>query len=130
MASDIQHALPGSGLPVDYLPVWNLDATKSARFPHAIADYFASDGVSVRELRMLEFINTTTDKPKWERKVFDEEIVARWRRECSVHTDEIGDEYLSEEMFDFVRFAIMKVLRGLICLRIVYQRVKRESRNQ
>jgi len=94
--------LPGFGLPVEYLPKWTRDASKSERFPHAIADFFAGGGVSVRERRMLDFINTISDKPEWERKVHDEEIVSKWRAEAVTHSDELGDWVLSEKMFNFV----------------------------
>lgn len=49
--------LPGFGLEVDFLPDWKL----GERFPHAIADSLASEGVTIRERRMLEFITQITD---------------------------------------------------------------------
>ncbi|KAK8038343.1 hypothetical protein PG994_015110 [Apiospora phragmitis] len=75
--------LPGFGLPMQvppnssyapaqYLPSWSRDAGKSNRYPHAIADYFASGGITERELRMLDFVNQITEKPDWHRKVFNE----------------------------------------------------------
>lgn len=52
------------------------------RFPHVIEDECSARGVSMRERRMIGFINVITDKPEWTRKVFDEEIVAKWRAEA------------------------------------------------
>lgn len=53
---------------------------------------------------MLEFVNQITDKPEWERKVFDEAIVARWKAEGAVNVDGLnGDVYLSDQMFEYVR---------------------------
>jgi hypothetical protein len=95
--------LPGYGLPVQHLPMyrsWELE--KRERFPHAIADSCYSDGVTVRERRMLEFINKISDKPEWSRKVFDEQIVSKYRAEACVYSDELQDEILSEAMFDYV----------------------------
>lgn len=94
--------LPGFGLPVDHMPKWSREETITQRYPHAIADFYASDGVTVRERRMLEFINQISDKPEWERKVLDEEIVAKWRAEGCVRSEELKDEILSEKMFDYV----------------------------
>ncbi|KAE8308479.1 hypothetical protein BDV41DRAFT_581455 [Aspergillus transmontanensis] len=71
------------------------------RFPHALCDNCYSDGVSVRERRMLDFINKITDKPEWARKVFDEDIVSKWRSEACVHSEELNDDYLSAAMFDY-----------------------------
>jgi hypothetical protein len=53
--------LPGFGLEKDYLPEWSRSDDEWARFPHAIADTLASSGVTIRERRMLEFINQITD---------------------------------------------------------------------
>lgn len=51
---------------------------------------------------MLEFINQITDKPSWNSKIFDKEIVDKWKEEA-VRWDESlpekGDWWLSEEMF-------------------------------
>lgn len=81
-------------LPVEYLPAWNkkprwIEMSPSGaakvlapplieRFPHAIADDTACEGVTLREQRMLDFVNGISDKPEWERKVFDEDIIAKW----------------------------------------------------
>lgn len=47
---------------------------------------------------MLAVMNLLTDKDEWLRKVFDENIVERWRKEA-VTTEGQG---FSDEMFDFV----------------------------
>lgn len=67
--------VPGFGLPVDYeLKRW------TGCFSHGVNDYRGSR-LTVREVAMLRFMNSITDKPGWERKLFDEEIVQRWREE-------------------------------------------------
>jgi hypothetical protein len=53
--------LPGFGRPLEYLPIWRRYDEEWLRFPHAIADALASEGVTLRERRMLEFINQITD---------------------------------------------------------------------
>lgn len=95
MASGKQRKFPGFGLGVEYQP--------SQCFPLAVDQSWQSYGVSLREQRMLEFIDKITDKPSWEEKVFDEEIVAKWRKEADVRPEGLGgDVLLSQEMFDFV----------------------------
>ncbi|KAI8935769.1 hypothetical protein NX059_007289 [Plenodomus lindquistii] len=37
---------------------------------------------TVRERCMLFFMNKITDKPQWQRKIHDEEIVAKWKKEA------------------------------------------------
>ncbi|KAI1279765.1 hypothetical protein F5Y07DRAFT_33076 [Xylaria sp. FL0933] len=62
-------------------------------------------GLKLREIRMMEFMNQITDKPEWDRKVFDEEIVNKWRREAmGPQAEEMnldGDVYMTEKMFDY-----------------------------
>jgi hypothetical protein len=96
-STDERTKLPGFGLPVDYMPDWK------ERFPHAIADNQTTKAITFRERRMLDFINQITDKPEWDRKVFDEDIVSKWREEASKELEEKNDVILSERMFDFVR---------------------------
>ncbi|KAF2711822.1 hypothetical protein K504DRAFT_465561 [Pleomassaria siparia CBS 279.74] len=94
--------LPGFGLPIDALSKWARNG-KQDRLPHAIADYFASAGITGRERRMLQFMSQITDKPAWNTKVFHKDIIAKWRNEA-VRWDgtlpEKGDWWLSEKMFD------------------------------
>ncbi|KAF2794052.1 hypothetical protein K505DRAFT_374880 [Melanomma pulvis-pyrius CBS 109.77] len=94
-------ALPGFGLPVNELKQWGRGGEQE-RLPHAIADNFASYGVTARERRMLEFINQITDKPAWNRKIFDKDIIGKWKEEAVRWDDSLpekGDWWLSEEMF-------------------------------
>jgi hypothetical protein len=86
---------------------WRLDGQRQ-RFPHAIADFYASKGITLRERRMLAFINHITDKPGWESKIYHEEITRKWRREASrpAVTEDSEDIYLSDLMFDFVSVRI------------------------
>ncbi|KAJ9639436.1 hypothetical protein H2199_006469 [Coniosporium tulheliwenetii] len=94
--SDSWIKLPGFGLPLTDMPVeWRPDSADRMRFPNALMDWVAK-GVTVRERIMLEFINLITDKPDWDRKVFDEDIVRNWRQEALVD----GANF-SEKMFEF-----------------------------
>ncbi|XTI82767.1 hypothetical protein V2W45_1355942 [Cenococcum geophilum] len=94
--------LPGFGLPVntmgDEFSKWDSEKRVHPRnrFPNVIMDREANP-VTVRERLMTYFINTTTDKPEWDWKVFDEEIVNRWRNEALF--PDTG--YFSEQMFDY-----------------------------
>ncbi|EOD46472.1 putative duf1665 domain containing protein [Neofusicoccum parvum UCRNP2] len=98
--SNTRITLPGFGLPVDTLLDWSRE-NNSERFPHAIADFFASDGVTVRERRMLDFITLITDKPEWHRKVFDDQIVSKWKSEACRYDQTSQDDFLSNPMFDY-----------------------------
>jgi hypothetical protein len=48
-----------------------------------------SDLLPVRELAMMNIMDRLTDKPDWEQKVFDEEIVAKWKKEAIEVDDEM-----------------------------------------
>lgn len=93
--------LPGFGLPIDTWPAWSRKKNKK-RFPHAISEFGTAKAITLRERRMLDFINKISDKPEWDRKVFDEAIVSEWRAEATCYDDKIEDFYLSEQMFDYV----------------------------
>lgn len=99
-------SLPGFGLPVNHDP----NGVKA--FPHAIGDMdlVQSLGITNRERRMMTFIGAITDKPEWERKVFDETIIAKWKEEAMAMTiptedDNFNDDedvFMSEKMFQNV----------------------------
>ena len=51
------------------------------------------------------FISTISDKPEWDRKVFDDAIVAKWREEAmNMPRVDDDDVYMSERMFENVGF--------------------------
>ncbi|KAI0116506.1 hypothetical protein GGR51DRAFT_546020 [Nemania sp. FL0031] len=91
--------LPGFGMPLDQPPTIG-----NNYFLHALSSRFESVGLKLREVRMMEFMNQITDKPEWERKVFDENIVNAWRDEAmgskAQEIDLDGDVYMTEKMFN------------------------------
>jgi hypothetical protein len=42
----------------------------------------------VRELAMMDVMDKITDKPDWHKKVFDDNIVSKWRKEALAIPDE------------------------------------------
>ena len=82
--------LPGFGLPLDVEEV-------EGAFPSAIMDWTGYP-LTVRERTMMSLMNVITDKPDWDRKVFDENITRKWRQEAL--EDENMD--VSERMLDWV----------------------------
>ncbi|KAK7709768.1 hypothetical protein SLS64_006009 [Diaporthe eres] len=52
------------------------------RFRHGANDFQQSPRLTAREVAMLGVMNALTDKPDWHKKVFDEEIVAKWKQEA------------------------------------------------
>ncbi|KAI0407863.1 hypothetical protein F4802DRAFT_619962 [Xylaria palmicola] len=93
-------ALPGFGMALTQIP-----EPGEKCFMHALSRRFESEGLKLREIRMMDFMNQITDKPEWERKVFDEEIVNAWRKEAmgpqAREMDLDGDVYMTEKMFDY-----------------------------
>ena len=87
--------VPGFGMPV-------VDGDKTD-FKTPWANAWTSEGITQREKRMMAFVSSISDKPEWERKVFDETIVEKWRAEADVRPENLeGDVMLSQKMFDFV----------------------------
>lgn len=67
--------VPGFGLPINHSLQWG------EGFPNAIMDWSA-EALTLRELSMLHLINEITDKPDWERKVFDASLIEKWGQEA------------------------------------------------
>lgn len=89
--------LPGWGLPVNYTPgvnVSNIDEPRG-RFQNAIQDWSGSP-LCVREITMVGVMRELMEKPDWDRKVFDEQIIAKWRKEA------LQNFNLSEKLWDYV----------------------------
>ena len=68
---DLEH-VPLPGLGEDFM--------QDSDYPIA-EDWYAS-AMTVRERTMLSLMLALKDKPEWDRKVFDEEIVGKWRAEA------------------------------------------------
>ncbi|KAJ0118767.1 hypothetical protein J7T55_013021 [Diaporthe amygdali] len=52
------------------------------RFRHGANDFQQAPRLTAREVAMLGVMNALTDKADWHLKVFDEEIVGRWKEEA------------------------------------------------
>lgn len=87
--SSPQIKLPGFGLDVNY-------EGPEDRFPNVIMDWEGTP-LTVRERTMMSLMDQITDKPEWDRKVFDEGIVQRWRQEAKE-----ADMDVSEKMLEWV----------------------------
>lgn len=66
------------------LPGWDLPLEQHSHLPLA-SEWFASP-LTVRERTMLALMGALKNKSNWDRKVFDEEIVAKWRQEAMEYT--------------------------------------------
>lgn len=95
---------PGFGLPLDHLPRWRRGGKDNGRFPHGIVDDFSTSGITIRERRMLDFINQITDKPRWWEKIDDSDIIKRWREEACGTPDQqmTSSNHLDLRSFDYV----------------------------
>ncbi|KAK2749298.1 hypothetical protein FQN55_003623 [Onygenales sp. PD_40] len=110
--------LPGVGLPLNSVDGWKAQASSygyvtnvmlpdsrtTALFPSALhpkdIEYTkaALQLTPVREFVMLRVMNSITDKPGWENKVFNTDITAKWKEEI------MGNEAIdfTVEMWDWV----------------------------
>ncbi|KAH7142168.1 hypothetical protein EDB81DRAFT_723437 [Dactylonectria macrodidyma] len=72
---------PGLGFPLGHMP------KKGERFPLLFMEDNYENGwraatLLIRESCMLKLINELSDKPEWWRKVRDDEIASRWKKEA------------------------------------------------
>jgi hypothetical protein len=70
---------PGLGLPLRHNPQENSHYPIGAHGSCRGAD---SDMLPIRELAMMSIMDRLTDKEDWQKKVFDDEIVSKWREEA------------------------------------------------
>ncbi|KAJ3550096.1 hypothetical protein NMY22_g630 [Coprinellus aureogranulatus] len=56
--------------------------------------------LTLREITMLNFMNTVTDKPEWVQKVFKDDIVQKWKSEA-VKVDVPVEDQMTEKMFEY-----------------------------
>lgn len=80
---------PGLGIDLRYNPQ---DGFNDSRFhpvgAHGSCYGATSDLLPIRELAMMSIVDRLTDKEDWHRKVFDDEIVSKWREEAMAIPDE------------------------------------------
>ena len=77
---------PGLGLDLRYNP-----QDEHGHYPiGAHGSNYGSESaiLPVRELAMMSIMDSLTDKVDWQKKVFDEEIVLKWRKEALAIPDE------------------------------------------
>jgi uncharacterized protein DUF4246 len=98
--------LPGLGAPVTHYATASSCGHDFPLLMHYITKW---NHILHREIRMLAFVNETTDRPAWRREVFDEALVARWKEAETKREIEntCGDKdvYLSDRIFKFVSTA-------------------------
>ncbi|KAK7182143.1 hypothetical protein DPSP01_014065 [Paraphaeosphaeria sporulosa] len=83
-----------------------------ARFKNAISDWSGTP-LMLSERNMIAVMDRLTDKPEWTRKVFDEEIVAKWKKEAiEKFKDEPPQKQFSVKMWDYC-LAEMREYAGL-----------------
>ncbi|KAF7970375.1 hypothetical protein HWV62_24227 [Athelia sp. TMB] len=126
--SNVLVKLPGFGLPVDFTPLRALSFDEGDRsgeneakhqgfsgelFPNALDNEESNQLklTTLREIAMMRFMNEVTDKQEWDRKVFDDTIVAKWKSETLSASDptnqqdpqqaQATDNALSEDRFDY-----------------------------
>ncbi|KAJ5699546.1 hypothetical protein N7536_002559 [Penicillium majusculum] len=80
--------MPGFNVKLDCQPDKNVVYTGDRGFHNALDDNALEedcfeDLVTHREVLMMRVMNTITDKPQWDQKVFDDDITTKWRDEIA-----------------------------------------------
>jgi len=85
-----EHQYPGVDLPLRHFPQkYRSEGTTFFRMgAHAACVESESAMLQLREVAMLILMDRLSDKPGWHEKVFDDEIVAKWRREALAQSEE------------------------------------------
>ncbi|KAI9689597.1 MAG: hypothetical protein M1822_010249 [Bathelium mastoideum] len=85
-------SVPGFGLDIDF----ELDEDDPNRLQHGIDDCH-SQRMTIREVAMLQFMDAITDKPNWDTKIFDDNILTKWRDEAGAQLNGL----ISTKAFDW-----------------------------
>ena len=81
---------PGLGLPLRHNP--QMDYGHYPIGAHGSCSGAKSDIIMIRELAMMSIMERLTDKENWEKKVFDDDIVSKWREEAlAIPDSELAD---------------------------------------
>ncbi|KGO49193.1 Protein of unknown function DUF4246 [Penicillium expansum] len=80
--------MPGFNVKLNCQPDRNVIQNWYHGFPNALDDNelqesYLNDLVTHREVLMMRVVNTITDKPQWDQKVFDKNITTKWRDEIA-----------------------------------------------
>lgn len=94
---------PGFGLPLKEIS----DGWNGIRFPTLLQEEWSAATLTIREVFMLWVVEQVTNKPSWNTKVFDDEILAKWKSELDQAPWEEATGFAaggpcSEEMWDHV----------------------------
>ncbi|CAI7657007.1 unnamed protein product [Penicillium bialowiezense] len=60
-----------------------------------LEDGYVSNLVTHREILMMQVMNTITEKPQWEEKVFNEEITSKWRSEIGQSGQDVSPKMIN-----------------------------------
>ncbi|KAF8885258.1 hypothetical protein CPB84DRAFT_1788555 [Gymnopilus junonius] len=100
-AGEGRTTLPGFGRPLNYEPQEGDPGFVRPLFPSALSTFGMKSGkttlamVPLRELTMLQLMNSITDKPGWYHKVNDPEIVEKWKEEALASGRDITESMIN-----------------------------------
>ncbi|KAL4966147.1 DUF4246 domain-containing protein [Aspergillus stella-maris] len=93
--------MPGFNVPLNVPPEENTISLRRAGFPNAldkddIQEGYVGQILTHREITMERIANSITDKEEWDRKLFDQNITAKWRKELLQSGQDV-----TERMIDY-----------------------------
>ncbi|KAJ2933516.1 hypothetical protein H1R20_g3587, partial [Candolleomyces eurysporus] len=91
----------GNGYPCSWTPGTQNAEYRGEPFPNALIEGAVLQPITLRELTMLRFMNQVTDKPGWTTKVFDDTIIAKWKKESVGLPETSIETEISEKMFTY-----------------------------
>lgn len=75
--------VPGHGLPVDFEVFDGIGPhTEISGFSHGFSQWIQDRRNTIKELAMIRIMDHLTDKLDWDRKVFDEKVMLKWKLEA------------------------------------------------
>ncbi|KAH8880219.1 hypothetical protein GQ53DRAFT_704441 [Thozetella sp. PMI_491] len=104
-----QHKYPGINVDLKYPRLRNIYVDSGPIYD--VCGGFDDTPIQVREVFMMNLMDRLTDKPDWNRKVFDDTIVSKWRKEAlEAPEKELFDEIMSKSRMPRLPFPQSRIL--------------------
>ncbi|KAJ0421278.1 hypothetical protein BJY00DRAFT_300939 [Aspergillus carlsbadensis] len=89
-----QLEMPGFNVPLN-IDARSLHGFRNALDPEQLEGEYLDGALTTREITMMRIMNSITDKPGWDEKVFDDTITTKWRAELLQSGQDVSERMIN-----------------------------------